>query len=243
MGLGPRGWGDGVAVRGGRPLWPARHDQPVPAGYVSAAAGGQGLLEVVRTWVWRGARAEPAVACVRSVRRLAWWGAGECRLRWWACGRCGGWCGGVRATGGCSGGRAVGSSAGVAWGVRVLRVRRGEQADATARQPLLGHCRPAPLWRRRAMCCGSRRRVPAGAVHGVMGAVGRLSGGGGQCGPRCAAATARPSCAASCGPPPGRVGGGGRSVVAAAVDGGGGGPERSLRGGGGGPLGRQPWPL
>ena len=94
---------------------------------MSAAAGGQGLLEVVGTWVWRGARAERAVAGVRSVRRLAWWdagegwvrrlawwGAGDCRVRWYACGRRGGWCGGVRASVGCSGGRAVGAAAGVA---------------------------------------------------------------------------------------------------------------------------------
>jgi len=59
------GGGGGVAVRGGRPLWPARRDEPATAGTVSAAAGGQGLLEVVGTWVWRGARAERAVPGVR----------------------------------------------------------------------------------------------------------------------------------------------------------------------------------
>jgi len=134
-------------VRGGWPLWPVRRDQPVPAGSVSAAAGGQGLLEVVRTWVWRGARAEPAVACVRSVRRLAWWGvgegwvrrlawwgAGDCRVRWYACGRRVGWCGGVRASVGCGGRRAVCTAAGVAGGGGVL----GEVTGVEGREGVSG---------------------------------------------------------------------------------------------------------
>jgi len=58
-------------VRGGRALWPDRRDQHVTAGTVSAAAAGQGLSEVVGTWVWCGARAERAVAGARSVWRLA----------------------------------------------------------------------------------------------------------------------------------------------------------------------------
>jgi len=82
---------------------------------------------MVCTRVWLGARAERAVPGVRSVRRLArwgagegwvrrlaWWGAGDCRVRWYACGRRGGWCGGVRASVGCSGRHTVGAAAGVA---------------------------------------------------------------------------------------------------------------------------------
>jgi len=195
---------------------------------VGAAAGvvGRGGVLGAATSVVGCRGVSAAVVGVRAVRGLLWRCAGEWWVQWGACRRF------------------VGRR-----GVRRPRSPRaagrfGEpQADATARPALPGRCRPAPLWLRRAMCCRSGLRVPAGAVHGVMGAVVRLSGGGGQCGPRCAAATARPSCAANCGPPPRRVGGGRRSVVEVAVDGGGGGPERSLRGGGGGPFWRQPWPL
>ena len=56
----------------------------MPAGTVSAAAGREGLSEVAGSWVWRGARAERAASGVPSVRRLAWWGAGDSRARWWA---------------------------------------------------------------------------------------------------------------------------------------------------------------
>jgi len=157
---------------------------------------------------------------------------------------CGAWCGGLRASVGCSGGQAVGSAAGVAWGGRVLHGRWG--GSASGRQPQ----RPA----RRSQAADGQHIFGGGGVvrrgRGCrpvrgMASWGRWAAcrvGGGQCGSRFAAPTARPPCPASCGPPPRRVGGGGRSAAAVVVDAGGGGSERSLRGGGGGSgsLGRQP---